>query len=585
MSSSLRYLLLLMAAILLLSSCATVDSAGKGKPGAQTPESPVDRSNPNLASMYYFMSGSFLHFSGDFVSADQVLSLALAQDPGSFQIRKLLFVNTLQIYSYSQSPKTEQQAREMLAMARSSYDFDQEMLTLAYRVYRNLNDSEGVAWTLERLLKDYPKAQVYIWEYIRQMESGQKAPVKLLEKALKAESDIPEIEYIVASLYLDINPKRARQILLKSQRSRAGELQLLELYRTQSQEDELQAHFDTYSYPEDKDKIREYLMFLQQYSMQEIALTHMDKLLQTGDAELIEAASYLAFVGSDLSAQTKVYQYLEAKIPAPADDSSIAAILLLHHIVHPEFIEGRQMIDKIYQIKDLVYISYLFSSQYTFSEERKKEYQNVFLQLHQLIQENLGPSVVKDFLLDHTAFLAGISDSESYSAVALSEWLVAKGYGGEDDFELLFQHYSDISDDARQIKILRESLARFPTSAGIKNNLGYVLLNYPEHLDEAERLISEALHEQPENVSFQDSWAWLLYQKGRYKAAYEYLPTVLKGAEPNAELLYHAAMICQAAGQKEEAIKFFQQIFLTEPAGEYHDKASEELKRLEAIKR
>ncbi|MDD3103637.1 MAG: hypothetical protein PHY24_05405, partial [Candidatus Cloacimonetes bacterium] len=423
MSSSLRYLPLLMVAILLLSSCATVPKAEPSEKVEELHiERPIDRSNPNLASMYYFMSGSFLHFSGDLAMADQVLNLALTQDPGSFQIRKLLFVNTLQIYLYMQNPETEQQTREMLSLARDSYDFDQEMLTLAYRAYRHLNDSEGVDWALQRLLKDHPKAQVYIWEYIRQKESGSKAPERLLEKALKAERDNPEIEYVVASLYLDINPKRAQQILLDSKRSKAAELQLLELYRIQGQEDELQAHFATYSYPEDKEKIHEYLMFLQQYAMQELALTHLDEILLTGDTELIEALSYLAFAVADHSPQTKIYQYLSRKLPAPADDSPIAAILLLHHIVHPEFTQGRHMTDKIYQIKDLVFLSYFFLAQNSLSQNPEEEHQKVFLQLHQLIQKNLESSVVKDFLLDHTALLAGLQDAGSRSAVALSEW-------------------------------------------------------------------------------------------------------------------------------------------------------------------
>ncbi|MCB5286511.1 MAG: hypothetical protein LHW64_01755 [Candidatus Cloacimonetes bacterium] len=578
MSKTLRYLAFLLAAILLLSSCATVPKPEK----TESPEALQDKSNPNLASLYYFLSGSFMHFNGELPAADQVLNLALAQDPGSFQIRKLLLVNALQIYSYDQSPPAEQRARDLLSMARDSYSFDQEMLTLAYNAYRNLNDAEGVNWALDRLLKDHPKAQVYIWEYFRQIESGKKAPVALLEKALKAQSDIPEIEYIVASLYLEKNPKRARQILLNSQRTGAGELLLLEIYRLDQQIAKLQAHYHTYHYPEDKTKIHEYLFFLQKHSLQELALSHLDDILQTGDAELINAASYLAFLAQDLPAQTKVYQYLITKTSAPADDSSIAALLLLSYIVNPEFTQGLQMTDKIYQIKDLVYISYLFASQVSYTEEREKEYQKVFLKLHQHVQKNLPPSLIKDFLVDHTAFLAGLYDSDSGSAVVLAEWLIAKGYGGEEDFELLFEHYSDISNPAKQIEILQESLARFPRSATIKNNLGYILLNYPEHLAEAERLISEALREQPENVSFQDSWVWLLYKQGRYDAAYAYLPKVLENAQVNAELFYHAAMICQAAGARDEAIKFLQQILLLQTPGEYQDKASEELRRLEA---
>ena len=577
MRNPLRYILLMLAAILLLSSCATVP-----KPEDNLPKSPPDKSNPNLASMYYFMSGSFLHFNGELITADQILNLALAQDPGSFQIRKLLFVNAMQLFNYTQNPEIEQRTRDMLSLARQSYDFDQEMLTLAYTSYRNLDDAEGVNWALDRLLKDHPRAQVYIWEYVRQLEAGKKAPVSLLEKALKAESDIPEIEYIVATLYLDVNPKRSRQILLNSKRSRAGELQLLELYRTANQDNELGAHYDTYSYPEDKDKISEYLLFLQKYSFHDIALGHLDKVLQTGDAELIEVLSYLAYLENDLPAQAKVYQFLSTKTLAPADDSPLAALLLLHHIVHPEFADGLQVTDKIYQIKDLVYISYLFASQYSYAGEREKEYQKVFQDLHQLVQKNLPPSLLKDFMVDHTAFLAGLYDGDSASAVALAEHFIAKGYGSEDDFDLLFQHYGDISDEAKQIAIMRESLSRYPSSASIKNNLGYVLLNYPEHLAEAESLISEALRADPQNVSFQDSWVWLLYKQGKYQAAYDYLPVVLAGAEPNAELLYHAAMIYQAAGEKQEALKYFGLILQIQPPTEYHDKANAELKRLEA---
>ncbi len=83
--------------------------------------------------------------------------------------------------------------------------------------------------------------------------------------------------------------------------------------------------------------------------------------------------------------------------------------------------------------------------------------------------------------------------------------------------------YTYQGDVDRAIEALREAHELNPRAEGLNNDLGYSLSDAGRDLDEAERMIRYAVGLDPDNGAYLDSLGWVLYKKGRFEAAREWL--------------------------------------------------------------
>jgi Flp pilus assembly protein TadD len=70
---------------------------------------------------------------------------------------------------------------------------------------------------------------------------------------------------------------------------------------------------------------------------------------------------------------------------------------------------------------------------------------------------------------------------------------------------------------------MRRVIALDPRNANALNYLGYTYADLGTNLDEAERLIAEALKIKPDDGYITDSLGWVYYKKGDYPRALKYL--------------------------------------------------------------
>ncbi|MBO4286628.1 MAG: hypothetical protein J5985_00490 [Kiritimatiellae bacterium] len=105
------------------------------------------------------------------------------------------------------------------------------------------------------------------------------------------------------------------------------------------------------------------------------------------------------------------------------------------------------------------------------------------------------------------------------------------------------------------VKTAREMIARFPKSASAKNFLAYHWAERGENLEEAHKLVNEALALEPANGAILDTKGWILFKLGR---PYQALQFLLKAAEEerNSEIFQHAATVLRSLGRNEEAATF-----------------------------
>jgi len=73
------------------------------------------------------------------------------------------------------------------------------------------------------------------------------------------------------------------------------------------------------------------------------------------------------------------------------------------------------------------------------------------------------------------------------------------------------------------MKTLEEVYRFFPEKVGINNDLGYTWADTGVHLAEAEQMIRKAVASSPRSAQYLDSLGWVLYKKGDFASAHEWL--------------------------------------------------------------
>lgn len=145
--------------------------------------------------------------------------------------------------------------------------------------------------------------------------------------------------------------------------------------------------------------------------------------------------------------------------------------------------------------------------------------------------------------------------------VALSQVLAAIGdsYHSLEQTDSAFTYYE-------------QALKANPDNAMALNNFAYymVLSGDSSLLPRAEEYSSRSLVTQPDNDTFLDTYAWVLYHMKKYPEAKEYIDQAidLEADDPQADVLNHAGDIYYMNGDPAKALEFWQQALKLDPANE-----------------
>jgi tetratricopeptide (TPR) repeat protein len=136
--------------------------------------------------------------------------------------------------------------------------------------------------------------------------------------------------------------------------------------------------------------------------------------------------------------------------------------------------------------------------------------------------------------------------------------------------------YTDKKDIDNAGKQLQTLIERNPTVPTYKNDLGYIWADHDRKLDEAEKLIREALDldrkqkeilkkagrltEVKESAAYLDSMGWVLFKKKKYAEALVYMKKAAteEGEGAHLEIWSHLGDVYMANGQKKEATDAWQ---------------------------
>jgi tetratricopeptide (TPR) repeat protein len=116
-------------------------------------------------------------------------------------------------------------------------------------------------------------------------------------------------------------------------------------------------------------------------------------------------------------------------------------------------------------------------------------------------------------------------------------------------------------------KVLRQMLVADPANPDALNYLGYMLANNNDRLDEAIRLVNQALQKKPGNGAYLDSLGWAYFKKGNLDEAEKYLTEALGKLPKNAEVLDHVGDLHARRSRWQQAIEAWSQSLASNPDG------------------
>ena len=129
----------------------------------------------------------------------------------------------------------------------------------------------------------------------------------------------------------------------------------------------------------------------------------------------------------------------------------------------------------------------------------------------------------------------------------------------------LANSYENIKQYSIADSLYQKILEIEPDNATALNNYGYSLSVRGIKLDKALRMAKKAVRMNPENGSFLDTMGWILYKKGNYKEALEYLEKAFSIRQDSAEVADHLGDVYKKLGMEDKARRSWEKALELEP--------------------
>ena len=137
----------------------------------------------------------------------------------------------------------------------------------------------------------------------------------------------------------------------------------------------------------------------------------------------------------------------------------------------------------------------------------------------------------------------------------------------QSDPYIVSDFYAVMGDILHQKGMEQEAFAAYDSclqwkddNIGCLNNYAYYLSVLGQQLDKAEHMSYRTIKAEPTNATYLDTYAWILFRQERYSEAKVYIDQTLQNSsDTSAVLLEHAGDIYYHIGEKDRAVRFWQQ--------------------------
>ncbi|MCQ2239535.1 MAG: tetratricopeptide repeat protein [Bacteroidaceae bacterium] len=120
--------------------------------------------------------------------------------------------------------------------------------------------------------------------------------------------------------------------------------------------------------------------------------------------------------------------------------------------------------------------------------------------------------------------------------------------------------YHEMNDSEKTYEAYDKALTYNPDDTMVLNNYAYYLSLEKKDLDKAEEMSFRTVKINPKSFNELDTYAWILFIKGKYTEARIYIDESLKnGGDKEGNIVEHAGDIYSLSGEMEKALEFWQQ--------------------------
>lgn len=174
------------------------------------------------------------------------------------------------------------------------------------------------------------------------------------------------------------------------------------------------------------------------------------------------------------------------------------------------------------------------------------------------------------------AFERGLSKTDEHSSLQMVTNM----------YSILGDLYHELGDNRRAYEMYDSCLLYRPDESMVLNNYAYYLSLEKHDLKKAATMSLRSLANEPQNATYLDTYAWILFCQKKYDEARVYIDSTLHVMgdslkSEDATLLEHAGDIYSMCGRTDEAMEFWStaQNYYSESVSE-HNSYSEELERV-----
>ena len=151
-----------------------------------------------------------------------------------------------------------------------------------------------------------------------------------------------------------------------------------------------------------------------------------------------------------------------------------------------------------------------------------------------------------------------------------------------DFYAILGDIYSTKEMKAEAYAAYDSALVYNPDNIATLNNYAYYLSVDRKDLDKAEEMSYRTVKAEPENATYLDTYAWILFEKARYTEARIYIEQAMRnGGDTSQVIVEHCGDIYYMLGEKDKALEYWKKAEGMDPADDGSTPRTEaELKRL-----
>ncbi|HAP60934.1 MAG TPA: hypothetical protein DCR93_16020, partial [Cytophagales bacterium] len=115
--------------------------------------------------------------------------------------------------------------------------------------------------------------------------------------------------------------------------------------------------------------------------------------------------------------------------------------------------------------------------------------------------------------------------------------------------------YNALKQYPKSDRAYEDALRLDPDNLFVLNNYSYFLSLRGENLNRARDLSTRLVELEPDNSTYLDTHAWVLYQLGEYQSAANYLKRAVNQGSPSGTILEHYGDVLYRLNRVDEALK------------------------------